>query len=50
MMQVIVWDRGRPAGNAPKARSPWKVPPNPFSRFALNCRWDARGPRQSQDR
>jgi hypothetical protein len=45
--QVIFWDRGRPARNAPKALSASKVAPNPFSRFALICGRDARGPRKS---
>jgi hypothetical protein len=46
--QVIVWDRGRPARNAPQARSLWKLFRS-FSRFALICGRDARGPRQSID-
>jgi len=35
--QVIVWDRGRPARNAPQARSLSKVISKPFSRFALTA-------------
>jgi len=34
---VIVWDRGRPARNAPQARSLSKVGPKSFSRFALTA-------------
>src|SRR6185295_13277800 len=48
--QVIVWDRGRPARNAPTARNLSEVAGNTFSRFALICGRDARGPRQSLDR
>jgi hypothetical protein len=39
---VIVWDRGRPARNAPQARGLSKVISKPFSRFALTCGRDAR--------
>ena len=45
--QGICWDRGRPARNAPQARSILEVSPNLFSRFALICGRDARGPGQS---
>jgi len=46
---VIVWDRGRPARNAPQARGLSKVISKPFSRFALTCGRDARGPSKSLD-
>jgi hypothetical protein len=48
--QVICWDRGRPSRNAPQARSLLEVSPNLFSRFALICGRDARGPGQSLER
>jgi hypothetical protein len=35
--QVIVWDRGRPARNAPQARSLSKVIFQTISRFALTA-------------
>ena len=35
--QVIVWDRGRPARNAPQACSLSKVVSKSFSRFALTA-------------
>ena len=34
---VIVWDRGRPARNAPQARGLSKLISKPFSRFALTA-------------
>ena len=45
--QVICWDRGRPARNAPQARRLSKILRQSISRFALICGRDARGPSKS---
>src|SRR6185295_19219480 len=49
-VQVSCWDRGRPARKHAKGAQPWEAAHNPFSRFALICGRDARGPSKSLDR
>ena len=40
----ICWTAGGPPANAPQARNLSEATPNSFSRFALICGRDARGP------
>ena len=47
---MIGWDRGRPARKRATGAQPFKVAVNSFSRFALICGRDARGPSQSFER
>jgi hypothetical protein len=42
--QVIVWDRGRPARNAPQARNLSKVISKTIFALRAHCGRDARGP------
>ena len=50
--QPLLWDRGRPARNAPQARSficIAKTLVNPFFALRAHCGRDARGPREEVD-